>query len=222
MVRTMVCTRVCVYVRTYVRTYVHVYLVLSTMVRVPLVDSRVIGNVRLLEYVCTTRVRTNITTVSQKQLEIQALRLSSTYCNTCVLYVRTYTYTDLLIKMLCHNFLIGKGHTCMCTDEKEPRTRVVPWYSIRTVHVCVYVRTRVRTKWYTSTRIPCGTMVVLEYHGNWYYTCTMEYQWYVLWITNHGTWYGVSVHVCCKYRLVRTYIHVYVQCTTITLSQKRW
>jgi hypothetical protein len=57
--------------------------------------------IMLCTYTCT-----NIT-LSQKRLEIQAL---STYVPW---YVRTVHVYVLL--MLCHNFLIGKGHTCVCS-----------------------------------------------------------------------------------------------------------
>jgi hypothetical protein len=85
----------------------------------------------VLQYHGTRRVRTRVrtivrtivrTTLSQKQLEIQALStmvgmgtwyLHGTRAILVPWYqmVRTRVRTYVLI-MLCHNFLIGKGHTC--------------------------------------------------------------------------------------------------------------
>ena len=77
--------------------------------------------------------------------------------------------------MLCHNFLIGRGHTCAlrttCVWRIHVRTRVRTY--VRT-YVHVYIRTYVRTNWYVLI-VP---WYVLEYHTS---AVVWPYHWY------HGT-----------------------------------
>jgi hypothetical protein len=76
------------------------------------------------------------------------------YVRTYQWYVRVRTY---VLIMLCHNFLIGKGHTC----------------ALRTTCVLggTRVRTRVRTNITLSQKRPNGTRVY-RWYGTSTYTCT--------------------------------------------------
>ncbi len=80
-----------VHVRTYVRTYVHVRTWYAPTVR---------GTYHTLvrrTYVLRTYVRTRVRTY------YVGTCMCTYTCSVHVYYVRTY---------ICHNFLIGKGHTC--------------------------------------------------------------------------------------------------------------
>jgi hypothetical protein len=88
--------------------------------------------VRTIWYVLRTRVRTYNVMSHMCSTYVRTYHMVRTY----LWYVRTYQHGI----MLCHNFLIGKGHTCTYT--------------------CTYVRTRVRTYNVMSrTYVPFGTYV---------------------------------------------------------------
>ncbi len=81
-----------------------------------------------------------------------------TCTHTCGAYVHVY-----VLVMSCHNFLIGKGHTCALrtTCVQYTCTYVVPWY----VHVYQWYHTG--TTWYSRTR---RTVSVRTYvHVPWYH-----------------------------------------------------
>ncbi len=99
--------------------------------------------------------------------------------------VRTRTYGTRVLIMLCHNFLIGKGHTYRYVLHVYVPffNGTYHWYV--PLYVLEYHGTMVRTMvlWYVRTYNAMSQVQV--YHG----TCTHTYQ------------IGTMVHVCLYFKL---------------------
>jgi hypothetical protein len=88
---------------------------MGTMVRTRVLIGTMVHTLTLYLYHGNTRVRTRVRTM------VATIHVCCTYVLPWYVSTHVRTVGTYVLKMLCHNFLIGKGHTCAL------RSTYVPW-----------------------------------------------------------------------------------------------